>query len=344
MFASLRSRILLILIAAVVPAAFLVCVFAYRTFDDARTMQIASLERDAEFLLSRLDVVPASAMRMAATLASVRAFSPQVGDCEGRVREVIDRYVAFSAVATLGPDGKTLCAYTKPNAVPVSEAVAAAPTRPGRPSAPGTLIAALPNGSFEILAFAPVTGAGGETVVLAIDSGYVSRLISEFHSTPSSLAEVVDGAGRIVIAPSVGAADSWPATPLPLTEHRATRTAPSAAGQTMVYTVGKLGSGDLWLITGQKESDVLGLPRRQLLVTALAPLVMILVAVVAIWMGLRGSVLRWVSALGKATRAYSAGAMTSRVGDTSEAPVEFAQLASSFDSLADRIAERTPRS
>jgi two-component sensor histidine kinase len=127
---------------------------------------------------------------------------------------------------------------------------------------------------------------------------------------------------------------------LKLPEHRATTSARSAGGQTMVYTVGKLSSVDLWLITAQKEADVLGLPLRQLVVTALAPLVMILAAVIAIWIGLHGSVLRWVSALGKATRAYSAGAMTSRVGDTSAAPREFAELASSFDTLADRMAER----
>jgi two-component sensor histidine kinase len=341
-FASLRSRIVLILIAAVAPAAILVCIFAYRTYDDARSMQYASLDRDAEFLISRLDVVPQSAVRMAQTLASIRAFTPETEACEDRIREVMERYDAFSAFATV-TGGQAGCAYTKPGALSVGDIMGALPRGAMQHGKAGNAVVTLPDGRHALVALAPLGAPGGDAVVaLIVDQSYLERLISEFHSTPSSVAEILTADGKVVIASQGARANAvWPPDPLPLQERRRIAAGTSAGGDTMVYTVGRFASVDLWLATAQHEADVLGLPRRQLLVTALAPLIMILAAVMAIWIGLHGSVLRWVTALGKATRAYSAGAMTSRVGDASAAPIEFAELAGSFDRLADRVAERT---
>src|SRR5262245_31669840 len=102
----------------------LVCVFAYRMFEDARRLQIASLNRDADFVLSRLVVVPAAGLRMALTLASIREFSPKTADCQQRVHEILDRYEAFSSAGTLS-GGEVRCAYTKTGGVSVAEAVGA---------------------------------------------------------------------------------------------------------------------------------------------------------------------------------------------------------------------------
>jgi two-component sensor histidine kinase len=332
----------LILIAAVVPAAILVCVFAYRTFSDARTTQIASLERDAAFLLSRLDVVPASAGRMARTIASIVGVNRQDTECGQQVKAIIDSYAEFSAVAVLEA-GRPACTYAKSAGVHMAELAAAIPRDAADADVPSIRVATLPDGALALFATAPIRSTPSQAaVVLVVDGTYLGRLLSEFHSVPSSVAAVVDKGFRPVVATSNATSPQfWPATPLPLGRARSTLSLPSSGGRSMVYTVGSLASVDLWLVTAQDEGDVLGLPRRQLLVTAIAPLVMILAAVAAIWIGLRSSVLRWVNALRNATKAYSAGAMTSRVGDASEAPREFAELAASFDALADRMADRT---
>ena len=339
MFASLRSRIVLILIAAVVPAAILVCIFAYRTFDDARAMQIASLDRDARFLLSRLDVVPATGLRMAQTLAIIRDFSTSRQDCEQRGRDILDRYEQFASFAVVAADGGISCEYAKEGGVTATQVLSDGTGHAKIPDTPATALRSLADGRKVLVGIAP---SRNETILVVIDDSYVSRLISEFHSTPSSVAAIVDGNGKpAMISKGATGPDYWPADPPVLAKAPTSRSAASMSGVAIVYTTGKLTSVDLWLLTLQKENDVLGLPRRQLLVTALAPLVMILAAVIAIWIGLHGSVLRWVNALSKATRAYSAGAMTSRVGEAAMAPREFAELAASFDALADRMAERT---
>jgi two-component sensor histidine kinase len=341
-FASLRSRIVLILIAAVVPAAILVCVFAYRTFSDASATQIASLERDASFLLARLDVVPTGASRMARTIASIVGPNPEDVSCGQRVKAIIDSYEEYSAVGVVEGE-RTVCTYSKTDRLHFAELAARIPREAAALDRPVMRVLTLADGTFSLLALAPVQPARpGASLVLVVEGAYLGRLLSEFHSVPSSVAAVVERGFRPIVAtPNAMSPDFWPAMPLPLGEGRSTLSRPSAAGRSMVYTVGKLAAVDLWLVTAQDEGEVLGLPRRQLLVTAIAPLVMILAAVAAIWIGLHGSVLRWVTALRNATRAYSAGAMTSRVGDASEAPREFEELAGSFDALADRMADRT---
>jgi two-component sensor histidine kinase len=343
-FASLRSRIILILIAAVMPAAILVCIFAYTSFEDARTTQFASLERDAEFLMSRLQGIPESAMRTAEMLGDLSDFATRVdADCSEDVRAMIDREPAYAAFAILRPGGPA-CAAAKAGSPPVAEIVAALPERGAGESGPRDALARLPGGRIMLVAQAPADRAGtpGATALVAVDDVYLASILAAFHSATSSVAALVDPQGAVVISPP-GAIlpTTWPSAPLTLTDTRAIHTATAGDGRRLVLTAARLGRLDLWLVTSQREDDVLGWPLRQLVVTALAPLVMILAALVAIWMGLHSTVLRWVSALSRATRAHAAGAITSRVGDASRAPREFAELASSFDALADRMADRT---
>jgi two-component sensor histidine kinase len=333
----------LILIAAVIPAAILVSAFAYRSFDEARATQIASLERDAESLLTRVDVVPAGALRMAVTLASFSDFALQHNPgCVENARAMIERYPAFSAFALLRGAAPG-CSYNKEGTPSVAEIVAV--SKPGGLDSGAAIgMATLPDGRFVLFAVAPsaLPNASDVKVVLVVDDAYLESLLAGFRSMPSSSAVLADAAGRPVIVAGHRLDHSvWPSPPLPLSDKRATLALRSAAGQDIVYTSASLSSPKLWLLTAQPEADVLGWPRRQLVVTALAPLVIVLAAILAIWVGLNGSVLRWVSALAGATRAYSAGAMTSRVGNASAAPRELAELAASFDTLADRMAERT---
>jgi two-component sensor histidine kinase len=342
-FASLRSRIVIILIAAVVPAAILVCVFAFRSFSQARETQIGALERQTDFLLSRIGAVPAQARTTAAAIASYGIFgisTPQ--ECRAAAHDMLTTYPMYSGFA-LVENGSPRCAFAKPGAPPLAEVVALAVKAPLDQREAVSRLIELPGERAALIAIGPGRTRDGRPVeaVLVLETSYLADILGQFRSMPSSVAALADARGRRIVAPPKALEKGlWPADPLPQTGARTISTR-SASGEDFVYTIDKLAGLDLWVVTSQREADVLGWPIRQLVVTALAPLIMIGAAVLAIWIGLHSTVLRWVSALSSATRAYSAGALTSRVGDASAAPREFADLASSFDALADRMAERT---
>jgi two-component sensor histidine kinase len=341
--ASLRSRIVVILIAAVVPAAILVCIFAFRSFSQARDLQIGSLERQADFLLARILAVPAQARTTSSAIASYGIFgiSPK-NECEGAASDMLAAYPMYSGFALI-ESGTPRCVFAKPGAPPLADIVAEV-AKGGAVTEPIARFIELAGERTVLFALGPGQTRDGRRVqaMLVLDNSYLADILGEFQSMPSSVAAIVDAGGRRVIAPPKAIDRSlWPADPLPVQSGVRTVSARSSGGDAFVYTIDKLPDQPLWVVTSQKEADVLGWPVRQLVVTALAPMIMIGAAVLAIWIGLHSTVLRWVGALRNATRAYSAGALTSRVGDASAAPREFAELAASFDALADRISERT---
>ena len=344
MLASLRSRIVIILIAAVVPAAILVCLFAFRSFSQARDLQIGSLERQADFLLARIGAVPAQARTTSSAIASYGIFGNSAKEeCEGAAHDMLETYPMYSSFALI-EGGVARCVFAKPGAPPVADIVAVVARDHGGLSEPIARFVELPGERLALFAVGPGRTRDGRRVeaLLVLDNSYLADILGQFQSMPSSVAAIVDVKGRRVIAPPKALERAlWPAEPLAVQSGARTISAQSSSGDAFVYTLDKFPDQELWVVTSQTEADVLGWPIRQLAVTALAPMIMIGAAVLAIWIGLHSTVLRWVGALRNATRAYSAGALTSRVGDASAAPREFAELAASFDALADRISERT---
>ncbi|MDQ0467190.1 sensor histidine kinase [Labrys wisconsinensis] len=329
------------MVAAVVPAAIVVCAIAYQFFDATRRSELAALDRNADVLRTRLDVLVIGAARTATTLASFGSFAREdAGECRRDAASMLDRYRSYSGFIVL-KGGTPWCEAHKPGAPSFADLGLDLTHADG--SAASVRPTVLADGRFALAVAAPSVEpeTAGVGVVLLIDNAYLADVLADFRSLPSSVAALADGAGRIVVPPSGQArAAIWPAEPLVPGDDRAV-TAAAADGKRSVYTVAKLPSVDLWLLTFQRESDLLGGPLRQFAVTALAPLVTILAAALAIWIGLHGSVLRWLSSLLTATRAYTAGNLTTRIDDAAAAPREFSELAGAFNAMADGMMERT---
>ncbi len=341
MFSSLRSRIFLILLLAVIPPAAGLGLMAWQSYGAAREAVLTSLTQDAELLASRLDGVATGAGRTSMVLAGIGPYiRSSQRECSARLGAIFSAYEGYDALAFYD-GGRMICEVRAADAISTETAfdgLAPASIPVGQVVRNTT---SLPSGS-SLLWVGGRDASGRYSVVVTIDPSYLGSFIRLYHGYLSSRGVLVDASGA-PISPTENGLDPgmWPAEGIDLAVGSRARTARSVSGEDYVYTTRKLSSFDVWLVTAGPVADVLGQARRQFVISSLAPLVLLLVAALAIWFGLDRAVLRWVNALIAANRAWSGGETEARLMVSRRAPREFSELALSFNGLAGRIAERT---
>ncbi|WP_069305748.1 sensor histidine kinase [Methylobrevis pamukkalensis] len=341
MFTSLRSRIFLILIGAVVPPAVVFGAIAWHNYDLARQSGLASIAHNVELVASRVDAVAIGAGQIASTLAGVSSWMGGTGrSCAERLDVLLSTYRGYSGVAVYS--GGTLLCEARSTLSP-----------PSATSVPSDEIAGLSPGDTIVRSTASSAGDAAYwvaarpednaySVAVTISPSYLAELLAYYRDYPSSRADLVNAAGQVIAqGPTSLDPGMWPRHGLALADGSLTTVRPSLSGSSFVYSARRLKSFDLWLVTASLESDVLSQPRTQLMVSTLAPLALLFIASLAIWFGLDRSVLRWVYTLGGANRAFARGETEARLKVGNKAPAEFVDLAASFNALVDRIAERT---
>ncbi|WP_342361088.1 histidine kinase dimerization/phosphoacceptor domain -containing protein [Terrarubrum flagellatum] len=336
----LRARILIILVAAALPAILLVSVLAYRAYDVAKASAFDALERDVELMTSRFAAIPVGSARMAWLLASAVAWdaSPETR-CEANIRAVLPAFPGFNNLFVYRNDA-LICSAADSQMRPTSiselgvEALRAGESR----------VSLLDDKTGAPVIYAAARGSGAASdfvAILTVDRDFLNRLLAIFRSYGSSRALLLDKSGKSLGAPLSAQDDTTLQLAFPLPEQERVSFAFDSAGRSYVITSRKLASPDIWLVTRQRDSDVLADARNQLTLAVIAPVLTLLLVGFAVWLGLTRVVIHWVVRLTKATRAYAEGNLGSRVGDASAAPSEIAELAQRFDGLADRMAERS---
>ncbi|MBH0237265.1 sensor histidine kinase [Methylobrevis albus] len=338
MFSSLRSRILLILLIAIIPPVLVIAAIAWDSYGSARAAKLSSLSHDAELLASRMDAVPLGASRLAMTISELTALAGTDSETCGRnLGVLIDNYPGYDSIAVY--DGGTrLCDVHRRSAAP---ATSFAPIATIDDLAEGEVRTKIVQSGAEggVFWLAARAEDSRRSVAVTMSRSYLAELLDVYRVFPSSRAVLVDGqSSPIVMGRTSPEPGMWPAD-LPLEVGIGLRTA-RFAGNAYIFTIYKLRSFDVWLVTANLETDILAEPRQQLLVSAVAPMLMLLTALFAIWLGLNGAVLRWVLALQEANRSHARDGGPTSTSVDPRAPREFLDIAASFDTLTGELAKR----
>jgi two-component sensor histidine kinase len=151
--------------------------------------------------------------------------------------------------------------------------------------------------------------------------------------------------GGIVVSQFGKGDDTWrPAQPLPMDEG-----AELPRGLTFAATGGQEFFYALAPVRGTMTNIVLATPSAILTkpdwtsigMALLAPLLMLVLGIGAVFAGVDRLVLRWIARLRTATGAYARGDYSVRVAGLDSAPLEIADLGNSFNVMASRIEERS---
>ena len=328
---SIRGRLLVVLVALAIPASALLFGLAWRAYSLSRGIELDGLVQDSELVAARLDAVPVGAGRIASTLAE---FGPWEPGCEARLRRLLSTYVGYAALGAFR-DGRLVCEV---QAEGRRFDLAAAPLAG---LGTGRAQAFVARGEGSSLGVVARGGAPRDdtAVVAVIDPDFLRQLVGLYRAAPSSVSMLSGADGSVLVA-----GPGWPLD-APLRHVRA-EAIYSAVGVPDATATGevfvsrrRLAALDVYLVTAQTAEDVRSLSRRQFFVASTAPLLILAAVALALWLGLSSVVLRWMKAVGDFTQRY-AGDPTLRLGPLPGAPTEFAELAESFDVLADRVAER----
>lgn len=340
MIVGLRAKLLLILLVAVLPA---ICVVGWLLIDAQENARRAA-ERSFRQLIEIGAVITEGNVRGAARIAAIYGADNALlsgRGCEQRLTMGLSRLGDVAGIMVVKGGQVACAAHARLRTLPaeVLAAIAAAPpgsTRFGtvREPASGLLLWAMVKGE----------STSNETaVVTVLDAQVVKAPIAGMVSPFSGVLSLVP---RDEPADSGGEFGALPGKVREAIEHSGEGEsrlieAPGRHGMTSIYGFRPLPVLGLVLVAEQpKDRLMIDLDRQQLL-AILAPALLLAATTLTLWLGLDRLALRWLFRIQRVIRVYAAGKTSVRVGAMPGAPLEIAQFAQAFDTMADSIAQRT---
>jgi PAS domain S-box-containing protein len=351
-FSSLRVRLLLLVLLAVVPALGLILY----TASEQRRLAARTVQEQALRLAwtaatdhGQLTEGARQLLIALAQLPAVRGRDPAA--CSALFADLLKQYPRYANLAAVKPDGDTFC-----SALPLSGPVSAADrlyfrraieTRDfavgeyqiGRVTRKASI-----NFGYPVLDEADRLQA---VVVAALDLAWLNRLAAEARLPRNSTFTVIDRQG--VILARYPDPEKWIGQFLPegsivqtiLAQREGVREAPDMDGMPRLFTFtplrGAQGTGDVYVSIGIPRAVAFAEANR-ILARNLAGLGVVGVLVlVAAWVGADLFILRPVNALISATKRLGGGDLSARTG-LPYGQGELGQLARAFDEMAESLA------
>lgn len=351
---SLRARLLLLVLLAIVPALGLILYTASSQRQSAVSEVQNNLLRLTKFAAANQGQATEGTRQLLIALSRL----PEVqGDnleaCNELLADLLNQYSAYAGFGVLDANGNAIC-----SSVPIVKPVNAADrtyfrlARDTGDFAIGDYQVGRLTGKATVNFGYPILDQAGqvEAVVLAaLDLTWLNQLATEAQLPEGSVLTVIDRNGTILVRypnPEAWVGKSFPAVPIIKTM--------LTQGEGMVETLGIDGIVRLYAFTplngDLKNRGVyvtIGIPRsvaltpaNQLLVRNLTSLGLVAIfALVAAWVGGDIFLLQQVKSLLMTTQRLRHGDLMARTGLADE-PGELGQLARAFDSMAEAIASR----
>lgn len=353
---SIRTRIIILLLMAVLPLAAASVVWDYTEKSQIRKHLVRDAKLLAESAISEQDM----------QIEQVRAFltalshSAQVRDasvgCDAYLRDVIEHYDDFRNIGVIGPDGKAACsALPYEGVVNLSDRAYFRRAVETRDFSVGDYQVGRITGKETINFGYPVLDSGGNVTSVVFAAVDIASLNERFVST---IAKVLPAGTTITEVDSAGTVLSLHPDPAgytgtPVSGHPVLAKV-LASGGDVVTTDGPDGAGRLYMVLplysrleGGNINVVLGVPKDEVYAAADAMFTggMATIAVVlalCITLAVKGSeryVIRNIDRLADTTRKISDGMLSTRTGMDYE-DGELGQLARSVDDMAASLQER----
>jgi len=354
-FASLRFRLVLLVLVSVVPVVSLLFLQGLAARQDAAEHAKADallLARAVSAQQTRFVWEARHVLDVLARLPELRAKDPR--RCGDLFASLLEQYPGYSGFALARPDGTVIC-----SAPPASGTVSFADRAwfqdvlQTRDFVLGDYQIGRLSGRPVVIAAHPIFDAAGQTqavVTVGLDLNWLGQLLAEVSLSSGATLTVIDRAGTILAQYPDG--QRWIGQSVPdvaiiqdVLAHQGEGTAEAAGvdGVDRLFAFTPLGDAiqtDAHVFVGiPVETAFAGANRimaRNLTLLAMLTVLGLLVA----WMGVGPLVLRQVRALTSATQRLAAGDLSARAGPT-VGVAELGQLASAFDEMAEALEQRT---
>lgn len=345
---SLRPRLILIVGLALAPLALASIGQGFMRVDAHRQESVQRLRNIADYATWRERTVFPQAQRYLERLSAHPILKTRPADCERFLRDSMLGATHYVNVSRIGRDGTVRCSA---HAAQPASSFAAAPWWPSmirrhaftvgpqpEPSYPrrGLVAAALPlyddDGTF--------TGA----LSVAIDTKLLVSDLASGKLPENAILLLIDRNGAILAGSRP--IDGETALAIARQAHRGvdgTFVTKAGAANKWRWVIQPAGNDGTIAAFGMQESWLMGITPVYIVIDIFLPLLMIVFAWGAIWLGTEWLVLHWTSYLHTLSIAYGRGAFDADVSELESAPHEFRKLGRAMMTMAKSVEARDQR-
>ena len=337
----MRQGLILVVLAALLPVVVASFFQGLSTLENTRKLAFERLSSTASAIAERQRdpfVIAQHLLLAHATNADVINVTDR---CNSALRASLSNYPPVTNIARTTADGVVRCSAV-PFAGPIN--LTNEPWWQRGVNANGMTITKAPifapivrrDVLFLILPVRDADGQRDGTLTAAIDVNYLRRALQTAGEADEGTLAIVtrdgdivaQGNRKLVFKPDVRARPDQP------NEARDTN------GTTWIYTLHKLYSSDLFVIYAEPREQLMALAVWQIRASILLPLISILLASVAIWVGTNRLALIWLRDLRSVSGRFAKGDFTGDRRRFDGAPEEIAAFSADLHSMADVIDRR----
>ncbi len=354
LFSSLRFRLILLVLLAVLPPLGLILYTAAEQRRLATTEVQENTLRLARFAAADQDNLIEGARQLLITLARL----PEVrlresAGCNARLADLLKQYRRYEGFFAIGPDGYSFCsAPPAPRPIYAGDRLYFQRTIQTRAFAIGEYQVSRATGTPNLVLSHPVLDDAGQiqaVVSISLDLSVFNKLAAEARLPPGSTFTAIDSRGVILArspSPEQWVGKSGPEASIVqtiLAQREGVGEARDLDGVLRLYAFtplhGTAKAGDIYLSVGILKEAAFGEANRILRRNLIGLGLVGVLVLIAAWVGSDLFILRRVRALVSATNRLAAGELSARTG-LPYGIGELSQLSRAFDKMADTLQRR----
>ena len=187
-----------------------------------------------------------------------------------------------------------------------------------------------------MLPIAKANGSNDGAVTVAIDATWLERSLSGPNMSREAAVAIVDGDGTVILTKEKRQLPRFDVTlgNANVAETKASDRVP------WMYAVAPLYDKELYVVYAEPTEHLMATAVKQVRINLLLPIVALLIASVAIWLGTNRLVLRWLASLGSLADQFAKGDFSGEAEKFAGAPRELGQLSGHLHSMAREIETR----
>ena len=347
---SLRSRLALLLVLANLPAAALAIGATIKGRDAETSQREFAIVQRAELIATRAGLTLGIAEGVADTLAANRDVAAAGPECASHLRSALSFRPEYTGIIVSNQEGRILCSYGETNVSQESRSALMRAIRNTQVSGDTVFLPeSIPAGDKVVLLSRAFTAPNGtrRAVGLLLRRNLFDEIFvpSDPGGSEIGALALIRGGGVIVSEFISKPDDDWqPAEPLPVG-----KPGDAGAGLTFSTRQGVAYHYAVAPVRGTLSNVVLATPMSVITATdwmrflsALgAPLLMLMLGILAVFSGVDHLVLRWIARFRQVTSSYARGDYTPRIAGLDRAASEISGLGTDINHMAERIQERS---
>ena len=343
---SLRFRLLLTVIVALAPAAFVNIIQGVDRVQQDVSEVRERLVQTARTTASDSDNVLASAEQIARTLAVRPEVRQGTKGCTASLTDALKGFTYFTNLARIDAHGDVMCAATlpPPEQLNASDRVwwSEATRQRGFFVTPQVYsFVARRNVLGGILPLQTDDGRFDGVIAIALDVAWLDFMLHTKQIPKGAVVAVFDPANTMIAANDREiAAQVFAKAVTPASGSSGLLSATGPRGENWSYALASLRGDGTYVGFGMSDSDLFTGTFLRVATDLLLPVLMLGLASFAIWIAADRLVLRWIAYLRRVAAAYARGHYAIRPIALEEAPTEFRILGETFSGMAAAVQDR----